>query len=141
MNMKKRNELPETTQRILEIIDDKFDGNVLQFSLALGLKSSSKINRLFSKDKRNGNYPIPSSDIIVLISKSFDISTDWLLKGDNIIKENKHVNNITIDSKKINGDGNVTNSSDVNISNNTEFINIIKEQQNQINKLLELLQK
>lgn len=138
MKMKNKNEYPEITKRILSIINDKFDGNVRQFSFALGLTSSSKINRLFLKDKRSGNYPIPSSDIVLLISNVFNVSTDWLFKGDDVVQEN-HVNNITIGNTKINGDKNITNSNDVSMTDNNEYIEIIKKQQDQINKLLEMM--
>lgn len=141
MKIKNKNELPEITQRILSLIDNHFDGNVLQFSFKLGLTSSAKINRLFLKDKRNNNYPIPSTDIIVLISNTFNVSTDWLLKGEEKENVNRHINNITIGSTKINGDKNITNSNDVKTSNNDELITTIREQQEQINKLLNIILK
>lgn len=141
MKIKNRSELPEITQRILELIDGKFDGNVLQFSLALGLSNSSKINRLFLKDKRNNNYPMPSTDIVILISNAFDVSADWLLKGVDVKNQNKHVNTINIGSTKINGNKNITNSHDVKTSDSDGLITTIKEQQEQINKLLNIILK
>ena len=75
------NELPDINRRIKTIVDEKFGGNVRRFSLSLGLSDSSKINRLFNNDKRTGNFPLPSCEIILLISNKFDYTTDWLLKG------------------------------------------------------------
>lgn len=129
---------PEITERIKDIIDNRFDGNVRKFSFAMGLSSSAKINRLFLKDKRNDTYPLPSTDIILLISNTFDISTDWLLKGINNINK-KNNNTVNIDNKKINGDKNITNSSNIKIKDDSEYLSIINKQQEQINKLLEII--
>lgn len=75
------NELPDINRRIKTIIDENFGGNVRRFSLSLGLPDSSKINRLFNKDKRTGGFPLPSCEIILLISNRLDYSTDWMLRG------------------------------------------------------------
>lgn len=138
MKIKDKENLPEVTKRILDVIESRFDGNVLQFSLSLGLSNSNRINRLFFQDKRNGNYPMPSIDIIILISNTFNITTDWLLKGD-LGKNKQNVNNITIDAKKVTGNNNVTNSHDVTSDNGTAYLEIIKQQQSQIAKLMELI--
>ena len=75
------NELPDINRRIKTIVDEKFGGNVRRFSLSLGLSDSSKINRLFNKDKRTGNFTLPCFEIILLLSNKFNYTTDWLLKG------------------------------------------------------------
>ena len=75
------NELPEINKRIRDIIDNNFNGNVLKFSKYIGLNSSSKINRLFSKDKRNNEYPDVSVDIIQRIANSLNYSADDIIFG------------------------------------------------------------
>lgn len=130
-------DLPDINRRIKNIIDTDFNGNVLRFSKHIGLSSSSKINRLFNKDKRSGNYPDVTTDIILLISNALGCSTDSIIKGSENEHE-KHVNNITIDASRhrIDGEHNViAKDSSVNDMNN--FMEIIKVQQEQINKLLE----
>lgn len=133
-------DLPLVNKRIQELINENFNGNVRKFSSSMGLSDSSKINRLFNKDKRNGEYPTPSSDIILLISETFNISTDWLLKGKE--DENRHVNNITIDRKEIKGNNNNVvgddNKNVLNSGNSKELIDIIKQQQEQISVLINL---
>lgn len=129
-------QLPEVTRRIKDIINTKFDGNVSKFCSHMGLLNSSKINRLFKKDKRNNEYPIPSTDILTLISNAFGYSLDYLVKGEDT---SKHVNNINIDGNKINnGDNNVIG--DISSSTDTSsYIEIIQRQQEQINNLIQLL--
>ena len=119
--MIKRSEVgyPPITQRILSIINEGFNGNVNKFSQFLGLKNSAKINRLFNKDARNDDYPMPSSDIILLISNATGKSTDWLMKGNDDDK--------TVGSQSI---------STGNLQGNEELIAIIKKQQEQIDYLM-----
>lgn len=130
------NELPLINQRIKNIIDSEYNGNVSKFSQAIGLSDSSKINRLFNIDKRNNKYPYPSIEIIEIISNELGYTTDFLIKG--IIDNNKKVNNININNSK-NIDGS-NNNIDSTISENIEdYKQIIKKQQEQIDSLLEIL--
>ena len=71
--------LPPINQKIKDIIDERFNGSVRAFCLKLGLKNSQKINRLFNIDPRNDKYPIPSTDILTLISNTLDIPIEALL--------------------------------------------------------------
>lgn len=85
------NILPPVNQRIMNIIKDRYNGSVRQFSMAMGITEYQKINRLFSIDKRNDQYPAPSINILSTISNTFNVSLDWLetgegnmLKGENL---------------------------------------------------------
>lgn len=132
-------ELPDINRRIQDIINDRFNGNVRKFSMCMGLPDSSKVNRLFNKDKRSGEYPMPSSEIVLLISNTFGYTTDYILKG--VSTEEKHVNNININNDSITGDNNTMigdGNKDVN-NGNKEMFDIIKEQQRQITELLKLV--
>ena len=116
--------LPDINFRIKKIIDDQFNGNVRKFSKHIGLNDSSRINRLFNKDTRYNNYPSPSLDIIVLISRALNCSTDYLINS-----EEKKVNNNII-----------SDDSDVNIQKDaSEYLEIIRKQQNQIDELIKVI--
>lgn len=142
------NDLPDINRRVKKIIDTERNGNVRRFSLDMGLSDSSKINRLFNKDKRTDEYPLPSTDIVLLIKIVYGYSPNWILCGigeEKINDVEKHVNNIDITRNEINGDNNnvVGNgNTNTNISSSpktndsTQLIDIIKIQQEQINKLI-----
>lgn len=124
MKRKDLDGLPDINFRIKKIIDEQFNGNVRKFSKHLGLNDSSRINRLFNKDTRYNNYPSPSLDIIVLISRALNCSTDYLING-----EEKKVNNNII-----------SDDSDVNIQKDAlEYLEIIRKQQNQIDELIKVI--
>ena len=116
--------LPDINFRIKKIIDEQFNGNVRKFSKHIGLNDSSRINRLFNKDTRYNDYPNPSLDIIVLISRALNCSTDYLINGE----EKKDNNNI------------ISDDSDVNIQKDaSEYLEIIRKQQNQIDELIKVI--
>lgn len=121
--------LPDINFRIKKIIDEQFNGNVRKFSKQIGLNDSSRINRLFNKDTRYNNYPSPSLDIIVLISRALNCSTDYLINGE----ENRR--------NKIEGNDNIiSDDSDVNIQKDaSEYLEIIRKQQNQIDELIKVI--
>ena len=122
MKRKDLDGLPDINFRIKKIIDEQFNGNVRKFSKHIGLNDSSRINRLFNKDTRYNNYPSPSLDIIVLISRALNCSTDYLINGE----EKK--NNI------------ISDDSDVNIQKDaSEYLEIIRKQQNQIDELIKVI--
>lgn len=71
------------SQRIKIIIARECDGVVLQFANKLDNISHQIITRLFKKDVRNGNYPTPSTEIILAIANKFtSYNPTWLLTGD-----------------------------------------------------------
>lgn len=122
MKRKDLDGLPDINFRIKKIIDEQFNGNVRKFSKHIGLNDSSRINRLFNKDTRYNNYPSPSLDIIVLISRALNCSTDYLINGE---------------EKK---DNIISDDSDVNIQKDaSEYLEIIRKQQNQIDELIKVI--
>lgn len=135
-------ELPITTKHIKSIIEEKFFGNVNQFSKFLGLKNSVKINRLFNKDLRNNKYPEPSIDVLKLISEKCNIKMDSFFQDIYYNDEkNKHINNISIESNKITGNENIIGQNN-NINNEmNKYIEIINKQQQQIDELISLLKQ
>ena len=91
-------DLPIENQRVKEIINFVTNGNVLQFSNLIGI-SQPRLNRLFTIDKRNNNYPLVSFEIIqAIINKFLNINAEWLITGkgemlktkskENVIKKN-----------------------------------------------------
>lgn len=112
--------MPLPNQRIMAIINENFGGNVSKFALAMGLSNSSKINRLFKKDRRNDEYPLPSTDILILIADTFNFSIDYILKG-----------------KMQNGSAIINPKNPV--ENENKYLDIIKKQQEQIDELLKIL--
>lgn len=107
--------LPLPTRNIKKLIDDNFNGNTRQFCLEMGMKNSSKINRLFKVDKRSGSYPRPSAEVLSMISEKYNVSIDWLMLGHGQSQEEKLV------------------------EENENFRNIIKKQQEQIDYLISFL--
>lgn len=80
--------LPPINQRIKDLIDDKYNGNITKCANDLGYKSSQKLNRLFSVDqrltdlqKKEYKFPTPSTEMLADISNLFDVSLDYLIKG------------------------------------------------------------
>lgn len=126
--------LPSANQKILDLINEKCNGNINKFANELGLERSQKINRLFKLDNRNNSYPSPSSEILKLINLRYCISSDFILND-----ELKCVNNITISANKINGDKNIVGDSNEINNENNSYMEIIKKQQEQIDKLIMLL--
>jgi hypothetical protein len=75
------NTLPPINQRIKSFIEEKYNGNVSDFSVKLGYEKPQKVNRLFKIDERTQKYPTPSTDMLSDISNMFDLSLDYLIKG------------------------------------------------------------
>lgn len=81
-NILSKNELPPLNLRIRELIERYANGSVKKFSEIIQLSSSQKINRIFNVDKRNGEYPEASSDILTCIANMLsDVDMNWLLTG------------------------------------------------------------
>lgn len=73
--------LPKENARIRKVIEHFCNGNELQFSREIGI-SQPRINRLFTKDPRNGRYPVVTFNIVKSILERFkDVSSDWLVTG------------------------------------------------------------
>ena len=68
--------------RVQMLIDYYARGRVKPFSEDIGLKNPQKLNRIFHRDPRNAQYPIPSIDIVLAIANRYEeVSEAWLLKG------------------------------------------------------------
>lgn len=125
-------ELSFQTLRLKKLIENTCGGNISKFARELGLTSGSKLNRVFHLDKRSGQYPNISSDLLLRIGERFGNETiSWIIDG-----ETKSVNNINI--SRVNGNNNVTNSENVATINN-EYLEIIKRQQEQIDALVKII--
>ena len=74
--------LPGINKRVRELIEYYTEGSVMRFSEMIGISSSQKLNRVFNIDKRNGEYPEVSSNILISIANKFrDLNLRWLLTG------------------------------------------------------------
>lgn len=130
-------EFPPITRRIKKLVDEHCGGNVRQFSLNMGMTDSVRINRLFKRDKRNNEFPLPSTEIVIMISNTYKVSTDWILLGKDTINDNVPVNNITIEKHCVSGENNLIG--DNNNIEGGELLQLVKTQQEQITKLIGLL--
>lgn len=74
--------LPAINQRVKMLIDHYAGGSVKMFSELIKLSNSQKLNRVFNVDRRNGEYPIVSSDILMAIANMFsEVDINWVLTG------------------------------------------------------------
>lgn len=74
--------LPAINQRVKMLIDHYAGGSVKMFSELIKLSNSQKLNRIFNVDRRNGEYPIVSSDILIAIANMFsEVDINWVLTG------------------------------------------------------------
>lgn len=75
-------ELPAINLRVRQLIEHYAGGSVKQFSEKIKLASSQKLNRIFNIDKRNGEFPEVSSDILIAIANMYsEIDINWVLTG------------------------------------------------------------
>lgn len=72
--------LPDLNRRILELVSEKANGNVSEFSRIID-QEQQKVDRLFKIDKRSQKYPKPSDNIIESIINKLNVSKGWLLLG------------------------------------------------------------
>lgn len=129
-------EFPEITARIWGIVEKECGGNVKRFTTELGLDNGSKVQRLFVKDKRNQQYPTPSTDIVSSICRRFpEYGVSYIMFGNDDRKGT--VNNINI--AKADGDSNVIGDNNSVSSVNERLLAMMEQQQNQINTLFKLL--
>lgn len=81
-NIFSEKEMPAINKRVKSVIEYYSGGSVKLFSEQIKLSNSQKLNRIFNIDKRNGEYPIVSSDILIAIANMFsDIDINWILTG------------------------------------------------------------
>lgn len=81
-NIFSKQKLPDINLRVKTLIDYYTNGSVKRFSELINLSSSQKLNRIFNIDKRNGEYPEVSSDILISVANMFsEIDARWLLTG------------------------------------------------------------
>lgn len=81
-NILSNKKLPAINMRVRQLIKHYAGGSVKQFSEKIKLASSQKLNRIFNIDKRNGEFPEVSSDILIAIANMYsDIDINWVLTG------------------------------------------------------------
>lgn len=88
--------LPAINERVKKLIDFYAKGSVKRFSEIIKLSSSQKLNRIFNPDKRNGEYPEVSGNIIISIANMFsEMNPEWLLTGKGeMLKKNEQANTL-----------------------------------------------
>ncbi|WP_299244084.1 hypothetical protein [uncultured Aquimarina sp.] len=139
-------ELPGLNNRILKIIEEETFGKVKPFAELIGFSQPQKLNRLFKPDSRNGEYPIPSTDILLAIVERFsDINLEWLLLGEGNQRKSGTVRTSS-DNQDTPTEGDIMKviemiylHEDV-LKNNKMFLNWLNEKENQVeNRLLKKL--
>lgn len=81
-NIFSEKEIPAINMRVKQLIEYYTGGSVKQFSEKIKLASSQKLNRIFNIDKRNGEFPEVSSDILIAIANMYsEIDINWVLTG------------------------------------------------------------
>lgn len=81
-NILSNKNLPAINMRVRQLIEHYAGGSVKQFSEKIKLASSQKLNRIFNIDKRNGEFPEVSSDILIAIANMYsDVDINWVLTG------------------------------------------------------------
>lgn len=134
-------DFPPITSRIWEIVEKECGGNVNMFVGAIGVENQSKVYRLFKRDKRSGNYPVPSTDIISSIVGRFpEYDANYLISG---IHEapGKTVNNVTVNSNKTTGNGNIVGDGNTSSVANEQLLELLMKQQKQIEALFNIVTK
>lgn len=136
-------ELPGLNNRILKLIEEETFGKVKPFAELIGFSQPQKLNRLFKPDSRNGEYPIPSTDILLAIVERFsDINLEWLLLGEGSQRKSNSAN-LNSDNKDIPTEGDIMKviemiylHEDI-LRKNKMFLNWLHEKENQVeNQLL-----
>lgn len=75
-------ELPPINQRVRKLIEHYAGGSVKLFSEQIELSNSQRLNRIFNLDKRNNEYPIVSSEVLIAIANMFSsVDINWILTG------------------------------------------------------------
>jgi len=122
-------------ERILQVIEFYDIKSVNSFAKDyLNYDSSEKINRLKDKSKK------PSFEILNDISNKFEnVDMNWLVSGKGEMLKNYqkigNIDNSSVVGANVNGTG-------ININGtSSELIDVIKRQQEQIDKLIEVINK
>ena len=122
-------------ERILQVIEFYNIKSINSFAKDyLSYESSEKINRLKDEKKK------PSFEILDDISNKFeDVDMNWLVSGKGeMLKNNQKIGNV--DNSNVVG-ANV-NGTGININGaSSELVDVIKKQQEQIDKLIEVINK
>ncbi|WP_052332524.1 hypothetical protein [Bacteroides neonati] len=101
-NILSMNELPPLNLRIKGLIEHYANGSVKKFSEIIQLSSSQKINRIFNIDKRNGEFPEASSDILINIANMFsEVDMNWLLTGKGSMFRNEQAHTTPVSTTQI----------------------------------------
>lgn len=104
-NIFSEKKIPAINMRVKQLIEYYAGGSVKQFSEKIKLASSQKLNRIFNIDKRNGEFPEVSSDILIAIANMYsEIDINWVLTGrgkmflenTNLLPANTSADNTTI---------------------------------------------
>lgn len=65
-----------------KLIEHYAGGSVKLFSEQIELSSSQRLNRIFNLDRRNNEYPIVSSEVLIAIANMFSsVDINWILTG------------------------------------------------------------
>lgn len=72
-------DMPYANQKLLELVDSQADGRVQKFAALIGL-SQQRINRLFIRDTRNGQFPRMTDEIKTVVSNHFNLSWDYFVE-------------------------------------------------------------
>ena len=137
----------------------RFDKALKYIKLEFNLKNQAEIaeklgyNKSYLSEIRNGKYPI-SEKTSYKIEEIFGISANWLLTGNGEMlrkADNKSVNqsivgnnNNSIISSNVKGSVNAVQHSispETTTENSKYYLEIIKKQQEQIDKLIEVVNK
>lgn len=78
-------ELPDINKRILQLVDYYAGRSVKKFAESIGIPQQT-VNRLFNKDTRTGRFPMPTTEVLVSITKKYVcVNAAWLLTGEGLM--------------------------------------------------------
>lgn len=72
-------DMPYANRKLLELVDSQADGRVQKFAALIGL-SQQRINRLFIRDSRNGQFPRMTDEIKAIVTNHFSLSWDYFVE-------------------------------------------------------------
>lgn len=71
-------EWPYKTKKLFELIESQTGGNVSEFAKRICV-DQQRINRLFLRDKRSGDFPRMSNELEVVIRETFDLPNKFFI--------------------------------------------------------------
>lgn len=71
-------EMPYANQKLLELVDNHADGRVQKFAKLVGL-TQQRINRLFNRDPRNGQFPRMTDEIKKVVTEHFGLDDRFFI--------------------------------------------------------------